>query len=196
MPFNQNSFKRRILAILGCAIAASFAAPQWVLAQTSDANSGEGFIDFQIFEPPPGEGEPRTSAGGGSRNDGTCLDESQFTAVQLDAEEELSDRVALFSVYVPQTSATSLFVNIEDSNRNSVYYDFFSIDGKPGILKVSLPRDRFDLEGENRYYWSVVAICGEDIDPNDPFVSGWVESIDGVFYPIDESLADREISGK
>ncbi|MBE9040442.1 DUF928 domain-containing protein [Oscillatoriales cyanobacterium LEGE 11467] len=195
MLSKNSTFNRSISIGIGCTIAVISTTPKWSLAQTSDAISKRAIVTFQIFDPPPGEEEPDSTSGGGSRNDDTCLEESQIIALKPDRDRDggSTETLSILSVYLPQTSAKTAIVNIEDIDRNSIYYDRLPISGEPGILRISLPKEILNIETENRYYWSFSVVCGEELDPNDPTLEGWVESIDGEFRLTDEANEENSL---
>ena len=186
MEFKNSTFKGLIWIAFGWAMAAIFSTGKWVGAQTSELTSVGEIVTFQVFEPPPGEGEPEHTAGGGSRNDETCLEESKFVALEPDADGEAAENLPIFSVYIPPTSAKAAIVHVEDANRNSLYYDRLPLSGEPGILSLSLPKNVLKIEADSRYYWSLSVMCTERLDPNDPILEGWLEPGDEEIHPNEE----------
>lgn len=140
--------------------------PQLARSQTPATNISP--TEIQAFEPPPGDGEPDNTAGGGSRDGGTCL--SQDVAMILTPAS--SDLAPSFSIALPPTSARAIVVKIEDENENLVYYDTLAIEDSPKTLNFSLSETASSLEVGKQYKWTVSAICGVEIDPNDPTIEG------------------------
>ncbi|MGB3237403.1 MAG: DUF928 domain-containing protein [Geitlerinemataceae cyanobacterium] len=120
------------------------------------------------FEPPPGDGEPDNTAGGGSRGGESCL--SQDVTVTLNpVSDELSPS---FLIALEPTSAQALAIKIEDENENLLYYDTLAIENSPKTLHFSLPETASALEVGKPYKWTLSAICSGTIDPNDPTIEG------------------------
>ncbi|HIK33843.1 MAG TPA: DUF928 domain-containing protein [Oscillatoriales cyanobacterium M59_W2019_021] len=123
----------------------------------------------QAFEPPPDDGEPESTAGGGSRND-SCLTETEKVAVVLEpASEDLPPRV---SIVLPPTTARALVVKIEDDRDHLVYYDIVTIDRSSAASSPISPDAAVALEAGEKYHWTISAICGEILTVNDPTAEG------------------------
>jgi Domain of Unknown Function (DUF928) len=146
------------IALLGTPQLARSQTPSTELAPT----------EIPAFEPPPGDGEPDSTAGGGSRNPGTCLSPDAdivLTPVSTDGGPSVS-------IALPATSARALAVKIEDENYNLLYYDTLTIGNSPETLNFHLPETASSLEVGKQYKWIVAAICGKDLSPNDPTREG------------------------
>ncbi|MGF1492906.1 MAG: DUF928 domain-containing protein [Microcoleaceae cyanobacterium] len=131
----------------------------------------------QLFKPQR-NGAPATARGGGAR--GACptdLAEAKPLIPVLpeaQASPTISDRPALF-VYVPEASVQRAFFSLEDESGQSVYQSKFELPQDSGILKITLPKTAPALEIGKRYLWSLVMICGEELEPDSPMITGWME---------------------
>lgn len=132
------------------------------------------------FDPPPSDGDPQGTSGGGSRDGNLCVldpqsGERSITPLVPASQYGLTitDHPTLL-IHVPKTSAKNLFLSLEDANENSLYHTTVSIENKAGIVSVSLPTHSPALETGKYYKWSIVLICGEALDPNDPVTEVWV----------------------
>jgi Domain of Unknown Function (DUF928) len=147
---------------------AFLAMPQ--LAQTQ--STGSEAIESQAFEPPSEDGEPDNTAGGGSRN-GSCLNDGNLLALtSITDPDSIDPDSTRFSIALPSTSARALVVKIEDEHENLLYYDTLAIETSPGTLDFHIPETHSLLEVGKQYKWTLSAICGEDLDPNDPTMEG------------------------
>jgi Domain of Unknown Function (DUF928) len=162
----QRQFLNLIPPLIFWEMIAMLSMPQLARSQTPSIDPVP--TEIPAFEPPPDDGEPDHTAGGGSRNGGSCL--SQNVAMTLTPAS--GDLAPSFSIALPPTSAHALVVKIEDENDNLVYYDTLAIEQSPKTLNFSLSETASSLEVGKHYKWTVSAICGEAIDPNDPTIEG------------------------
>lgn len=139
------------------------------------------------FDPPPDQGSPAGTAGGGSRSVGqNCLQDPQsletFVAlspqnfVGLTASEQPS-----FWVYVPPTVAKSLEFSLFEDGQTGVYQANVAIT-QAGFVKLTLPATT-KLEPRKSYYWTAALVCDTTHRTNDWVVGSWVK-----YQPIDQAL--------
>lgn len=181
MKRKSNSFLNLIPLLVFVETLFMLAVPQLARSQTDSATPL--LTETQAFDAPPGdEGKPDNTAGGGSRSPGNCL--SKDVAIMLTPIS--GDRTSSLSIAVPTTSARALVVKIEDENDNLLYYNTLAIANAPGTLNVRLPETASSLEVGKQYKWTISAICGATLDPNDP-------TIEGLLTPI--SLTESSLAG-
>jgi Domain of Unknown Function (DUF928) len=181
MKRKSNSFLNLIPLLVFVETLSMLAGPQLARSQTDSATPLP--TETQAFDAPPGdEGKPDNTAGGGSRSPGDCL--SKDVAIMLTPIS--GDRTSSLSIAVPTTSARALVVKIEDENDNLLYYDTLAIANAPGTLNVHLQETASALEVGKQYKWTISAICGAALDPNDP-------TIEGLLTPI--SLTESSLAG-
>jgi hypothetical protein len=136
-----------------------------------------------VFKP-PGDRAPKTSAGGASRNDSTCgiaSDKPPGENVtpllpKSDIGLTLAEHPTIF-IYVPETNAKAVFFSIKDVNNNNIYQDYLALPHKSGIIQVKLPISSPGLKADQRYKWSLAMICTSSLEPDSPFVSGWIHRV-------------------
>jgi hypothetical protein len=146
-----------------------------------------------IFQPRSDQPAPKTTVGGGRRNDGKCAQDRN--ASQDYAESNTADRLMTplvrspltdsqltvsarptFMVYVPQTSAQALELKLEDGQGKGIYQTRINLTGTPGIVSMSLPAAAPELEVGENYKWLVSVVC-QSGEPEDLFVEGSVRRI-------------------
>jgi len=136
-----------------------------------------------VFKP-PGDRAPKTSAGGASRNDSTCGIASNkppgenVTPLlpESDIGLTLAEHPTIF-IYVPETSAKTVFFSVQDANSNNIYQDYLKLPQKAGIVQVKLPISSPGLKADQKYKWSLAMICTPSLEPDSPFVSGWINRV-------------------
>lgn len=151
------------------------------------------------FEPPPGEGMPQRTAGGGSR--GQCPTMSQTLNPPLMAlvpafeqpqkEGNSPKRVEMkgltvagtptFFFYVPELPATEAAFSLKDENNNDIYQTNLSLPQQPGIVAVKLSQETPNLEVGKTYRWSFGVRC-QALTPQGQsavvFISGEIQRVE------------------
>jgi Domain of Unknown Function (DUF928) len=174
MP-TKNKFLFRYLQ-LGTALLITLSAIS-ILTMPSTA---AGRVVFK----PPGDRAPRTSAGGASREPSSCgiirnnPVEENVTPL-LPASNiglTLAEHPTIF-IYVPETRAKVVFFSVQDANDNNIYQDYFDLPDKHGIIQFKLPIASPGLKIDQKYRWSLAMICTQNLEPDSPFVSGWIHRV-------------------
>lgn len=142
------------------------------------------------FKPPSREAPQRTT-GGGSRDEGQCFSKASSKTnsaiapliphTQLGLTIEA--RPTIF-VYISKNSAREAFFSIQDENDNHHYQMNVKLPRHEGIIGIQLPADAPPLQVGKNYKWSLVTICGEALEPDNPEATGWVHRVN-----LDDSLA-------
>jgi Domain of Unknown Function (DUF928) len=136
-----------------------------------------------VFKP-PGDRAPKTSAGGASRDISTCGINGSNPVEQnvtplLPASNiglTLAEHPTIF-IYVPDTSAKVVFFSVQDANNNNIYQNYFDLPQESGIFQLKLPASSPGLKADQKYRWSVAMICTPNLEPDSPFVSGWIHRV-------------------
>ncbi len=167
---NKSLFKYALLTI-GCLFALSL-IPVWIIpvqAQTS-------FI-------PPGTLAPSRTTGGASRGDSCAIGKatkSNASIVKLLPKSNIGlteEQRPSIMVYIPATIAQKAFFSIQDENFNHHYQTTLELPEEAGVMSIKLPRESPALETGKNYQYSLVMICGEDLEVDSPFVSGWIQRV-------------------
>ncbi|MDY6782502.1 MAG: DUF928 domain-containing protein [Cyanobacteriota bacterium] len=151
-----------------------------VLAQSpGNANNSiaEDAIAFDENFDPPGDGEPEDTVGAGSRDGTRCLPEEQpIRAIMPDRNYGLTSEAhpSIF-VNLPETSAKQVVLSFKDEAGNRSPRVMFPIPSESGMVSFALSQDKAPLIPGKNYQWSLVFVCGESIQPDDPLLTGWVQ---------------------
>lgn len=139
----------------------------------------------QVTFVPSGEGAPRDTTSGGTREGGLCGDNLSSSDQGLVAVmphtnygRTISERPT-FMAYVPPTEAQVMFFSIEAEDESDYYYQTTFVLDAPdgGIVRLPLPEDAPELEVDQNYRWSMVVICGAMLRPDDPGIEDWVRRV-------------------
>ncbi|OKH53549.1 hypothetical protein NIES2101_10510 [Calothrix sp. HK-06] len=138
---------------------------------------------------PPGEPAPKETAGGASRTsfgETTACTSARagigksVTAVLPKTTKigfTLTEHPTVF-VYIPLTTARKAFFTVQDEENNNVYQTDIELPSQPGVMQLKLPPDVPGLKTNKNYKWSLVMICTADLEPDSPFVSGWIRRVE------------------
>lgn len=128
----------------------------------------------------PRRGLPGRRTGAGTR--GPCTNPTQPLTALIPATNLglTTAKYPSFFWYVPPTPARTAEFVLSDENSQEIYKTTFAIDGKPGVISLSLPASAtlLPLSVNKNYSWTFSLIC----DPKNPlamdFVRGWVQRIE------------------
>lgn len=135
---------------------------------------------------PQGEGKPDNSAGGASRSpDGkicpqdASASQTSITALVPTKNEALTvAKHPTFLVYLPPTSARSVFFSLQDENKNNLYQKILPISGESGIISIKLPTDAAPLEKGKNYKWYFQVMCGNSLRPDSPGIESQIRRVE------------------
>ncbi len=172
-------------------------------AQAEKQSSQQRTRTSVAFQPPPGQGMPRRTAGGASRTGFTC-------PVLNDNQTELTALVPAFSqanpigtdlsgltteahptlyFFVPARSAQEGVFSLKDEKGQDVYHTSIPLSGQTGIVSVKLPTDTPPLKIGQSYRWSFGIICPAQSPQSQPevvFVTGEIRRVEA-----DHALANQ-----
>lgn len=131
-----------------------------------------------VFTPPSDSPRPQSSKGGASRS--PCLreiaDESssypQALVPQINGESvggvTYQSHPQLW-VYLPANSATKAVVSLREQETQAFHSRFEQpITGKSEAIGIQLPESKQPLSPGKTYEWSVILVCGQQVQPGDP----------------------------
>lgn len=146
------------------------------------------FLDS--FEP-PGEPEPKDTKGSGSRDDGKCFsNEQKIKPLMPKGNYGLTlKKLPPVSVRLPKTKAKKVMLSFRDEAGKYYQRAFLPITSN-GIVSFSLPEDKPALKVGKNYQWSLVVVCGNTVQPDDPTFMGWVQRVERT------SQIERELTNK
>ncbi|WP_198011478.1 DUF928 domain-containing protein [Synechococcus sp. PCC 7335] len=150
--------------------------PQKSAAQA--ARFPDQIVFWEGFEP-PGDDAPRETSGAGSR-DGPSCDVSEPAVKALMPKSNfgltLSERPTVFA-QLADTSAEQVALVV--TNEAGTYYEqtFLPIP-EDDTAAFTFPNSFSPLTVGENYQWSLVVICEETVQPDDPVISGWVQRVE------------------
>ena len=179
--------------LLELAIASNFLAP--TLAQTKSQTKTDIRLKQVTFEPRTDKPAPTITVGGGRRNDGVCSQDRKASEPSTTETKSLAQLLTpllpspftdlnltvsghpTFLVYVPQTSAKTVELTLEDRDGKGIYQTTINLQDTPGIVSISLPASTPELEIGKDYRWFVSMNC-QPSTAEDPFAEGLVRRIE------------------
>ncbi|MGG6266925.1 DUF928 domain-containing protein [Leptolyngbya sp. AN03gr2] len=131
------------------------------------------------FDPPPGQGQPGSTAGGASRpSQPTCAASNRDIPIVLSSRTYLgltTQARPTFWVYLPSTRAKILEFSLFDRQRKGVYQTQIAIENKSGLVKITLPETAPALDFNQAYNWTVALVCNPKRRTEDWVVGGWIQ---------------------
>lgn len=138
------------------------------------------FSQEEKFQLPSREIPERTTPGG-SRNDGQCfLNPEQTILTPLVPSNNFGLTLAQYPtifVHIPTTSAQQAFFSLQNRDGNLHYQTTIPLPERSGVISITLPEAAQSLMVDTDYKWSLVLICGQQLEPDDPQVSGWIKRV-------------------
>lgn len=139
----------------------------------------------QVTFKPPKTQAPKTSIGGASRDASTCgVDMAATTTASVtpllpktNIGLTLAERPPIL-VYVPQTNAKKAFFALQDEQGQQSYQTTLALPRNPGVIEIQLPSSVSALKIGKNYQWHLVMICTEELEPDSPWVSGWIRRVE------------------
>ncbi|MBE9067581.1 DUF928 domain-containing protein, partial [Leptolyngbya cf. ectocarpi LEGE 11479] len=133
------------------------------------------------FIPPEDSGQPRTNRAGG-RRDQLCNNSTPSPSLVLlmppTNQGFTTAKHPTLLAYIPQTSAQTVFLKLEDEHDNYFYHTTFPLPESSGVVSFTIPDTAPELELEKYYKISLTMICNTVLDPNDPVVEGWIKRVE------------------
>ena len=146
--------------------------------ETRSATLTEQILFDKDFEP-PGDKEPKDTSGAGSRDGLKCSqDEQPIRALmpQRNYGLTLEERPSIF-IDLSKTSAKQVVLTFQDEAGTSYERAYLPISDRTGIVSLTLPKETQPLAVGKNYQWSLLVVCGETVQPDDPVFKGWVQRV-------------------
>lgn len=129
------------------------------------------------FPPTDNVGAPKRTGGGGTRDlSKSCIPGNTSLTVLAPINNlvtTLSTNPTLFW-YVPQTTAKFAQLLIDDEQGNDIYQATLTLEGTPGVVKVSLPSS-ISLETDKNYRSVFALVCNPEDRFQDVWAEGWLK---------------------
>jgi hypothetical protein len=160
------------------------------LAQTTASPSANPSIAQQsrsrtsrITFRPPNRGAPPVTSGAASRGDWSDCTASTDALTALIPSSRLglsASQEPVLMVYIPETSATSLELTLENEDGTEVFYNqTLDVPGTAGIVQFNLADyTSTPLAEGNLYRWYVSLVCDDEDRSRNAVVAGWVEPVE------------------
>ena len=160
-------------------------------AAQSNTQQEQNLFFLENFTP-PGDGQPKDTGFGGSRDDLSCSpQESSIRALMPQRNYGLtfSPHPAIF-FYLPNTSAKQIVVSFRDEAGKYFQRNIVPIKADTDITSASLSNEQPSLEVGKNYQWSVGFVCGTALEPGNPTFAGWVQRVESTAQ-ITKELAQK-----
>ena len=136
---------------------------------------------FNITFEPPNEDRPQLTKGGASRGD-RCAIDSQESLPFIPLLPATNHGLTTTShptllAYIPNTSAQSVFLSIQDENEEEIYQGVLPIGNQSGIISLDVPQEAPALETGKTYKWSFALMCDNKLRPDSPIIEGYIERV-------------------
>jgi Domain of Unknown Function (DUF928) len=148
------------------------------LLAISPAIANPQFPVYQAFDP-PGTGAPPETHGAGSRSDQTCPNQSEplRSLMPIERGVTFSDRPTV-AIALPENSPVKQAVLTFRDEQEQIHAQItLPVISKQGIARLQLPSSTPPLVVGKAYRWSVVIICGDTVQPDDPILTGWLQRL-------------------
>lgn len=139
----------------------------------------------QVTFKPPKDLAPKKSTGGASRDASTCSADraTNLTASVIPLLPKTNIGLTLIQrptilVYVPQTTAKKAMFTLQDEQGKQYYQTTLPIPTKRGVMAIKLPSSVPALKTGKNYQWSLVMICTQELEPDSPWVNGWIRRVE------------------
>lgn len=132
------------------------------------------------FDPPPGQGTPKGTAGGGSRpvRPGCLVSPETGDSPQLLAPKNYlgltSQTRPTFWVYLPETQAKTIEFSLFDAQQKGIYQVQIPIVKSAGFTAISLPKTAPELSLDQPYHWTIALVCNPKRRTEDWVTGGWI----------------------
>ena len=144
--------------------------------ESKNATRAERIVFDKNFDP-PGDGAPQDTSGAGSRDGLKCPQDEQPIRPLMPQRNyglTLEERPSIF-IDLPKTSAKQVVLTFRDEAGNSYERAYLPISDRTGIVSFTLPNEKPPLAVGKNYQWSLIVVCGETVQPDDPIFKGWVQ---------------------
>lgn len=138
-------------------------------------------IAFNNNFEPPGDDAPDSTVGAGSRTNSACPgDEGNLRSHMPERNYGLTTKDQP-GIYVQLSNTTAQQVVLAFRNEANTYYEraflpLPDIDSQAEtLIRFALPDQAPPLAVGENYHWTLVLVCGETVQPDDPILTGWVQ---------------------
>ncbi|MBT9314907.1 DUF928 domain-containing protein [Leptothoe spongobia] len=182
-------------AVLSILLTAAITQPGKAQRSPKRVNPIDKIVFHETFDP-PGDDSPNRTSGVGSRDSGRCnIEEQPVQALMPENNFGLTfaERPTVVVQLPENTSTQRLILTVMDEA--GLYYaeEEFSVVDQTGLITLSLSSQAPPLAIGRNYRWHVVVVCGEQADPDNPVLVGWVQRVDAA---LSQSLQQQSPLGQ
>ncbi|NJM46744.1 MAG: DUF928 domain-containing protein [Alkalinema sp. RU_4_3] len=136
------------------------------------------FPVYQAFDP-PGSGAPPETHGAGSRDGQRCPNQEEpvRSLMPIDRGITFSDRPTVVIALPENSPVRQAVLTFRDEQEQIHTQITLPVIAKQGIARLQLPASTPPLAVGRAYRWSVVMICGDTVQPDDPILTGWLQRL-------------------
>lgn len=188
LPFKPLKFALVMsVAALSCTPVQGQPVESMILLKQQNLNPSANLLVAESQEPPPGQGAPRGTKPGGSRNPCPAIQKSLTPLVLTTKQSENKELRWGYTtkanptlwVYVPydaQSISSSKF-SLRNQAGETVYETDLNLTGTPGVISISVPSTAPPLESDQWYQWYlfVDVYCTPTTPAQQDSVDGWVK---------------------
>jgi hypothetical protein len=143
------------------------------------------------YTPPPNPSRPKGPVASGGTRTGACSVSKETSLTVLAPISHVGKTVSkqpTFAWFVPDTKSYPMEFTLYEYNSNGKPEEIKSskLTSKPGIMKLSIPKNKLNFSVGKRYRWQIALLC----DPNSPSKDLSAEA-EFEFAPIPNNLASQ-----
>lgn len=167
-------------AVLSIIISAAITLPVKARQSHKQVTPEDTIVFHDTFDP-PGDDSPDHTSGVGTRDGGGLHTPLQHPVQTLMPRNNFgltfAERPTVFLQLPENTSAQNLILTVTDEK--DLYYaeENFPVINQTGLLSLSLSAQSPALEVGRNYRWHVVVVSGEQAEPDNPVLVGWVQRV-------------------
>ncbi len=130
---------------------------------------------------PPGDDAPDSTVGAGSRTNTACPENVGTLRSHMPERNYGLTTQDQPGIYVQLSDTTAQQVVLAFRNEANTYYEraFLPLPDtnsqEETLVRFALPDQARPLEIGENYHWTLVLVCGETVQPDDPILTGWVQ---------------------
>ncbi|MDJ0734564.1 MAG: DUF928 domain-containing protein [Nostocaceae cyanobacterium] len=128
---------------------------------------------------------PTQTSGGASRGicgadkTGSVIDNMKAVIPSNNIGLTMAERPQGIYVYIEPNTAKEAVFSMVDEKGNEYYMTTLNLPDKAGVMEIKLPDSLPALQMNKNYKWSVLMICGEELDADSPAIDGWIRRVEG-----------------
>ena len=132
--------------------------------------------------PPKEKSRPIKPVASGGTRTGACSKTSRGSLTVLAPISHVGKTASgqpTFAWFVPDTKSYPMELSLYEYNSNGERKEIksFEFSSQPGIMKFSIPKDKFSFSDGKRYRWQLALLCNQNIPSTDLFAEAEIEVV-------------------